>query len=315
MSGNGFLYVSTRTVTPNRRFEYWRSLHSLIDIDVPKGGPRTGFRADLLRYISQDATHFGHASNDDTVTRFANSNSEFVLFSATVSGSVEISTKGGFSRVATSASGLVVVDSICRLETRSRGHEHIYLTLPRTEAPKRVIAAMQDGVCFLQNRGIVSILISHLMQIAKENELLSSEAAAAAIGTAKDLALASLELVRSGGQRMPFDRHDHAVWIAAHRFVDLHLADSGLTAEKIALALNCSRAHLYRVFSQHGETIGQVIRAARLERASTLMIANPHWPIDKIAALCGFENTSAFIRMFRRELGISPATYRDSVRS
>ena len=314
MSDNGFLHDSTRSLPVNRRFDYWRSLHSLIDMDVPKGEPRTGFRADLLHYLGEDATRFGHASNDDTVTRFANSNEEFVLFSVTVSGSVELRTKHGFSHVATSASGLVIVDSTCRLETRSRGHEHIYLSLPRDKVPERITAAMNDGVCILKNQGIVGILISHLTQIAKENERLSSEAAAAVIRAAKDLALASLELVHSADQTMQFDRHDHAVWIAAHRFIDLHLADSSLTAERMATALNCSRAHLYRVFSQRGKTIGQVIRAARLERASSLMTANPSWPIDKIAACCGFANSSAFIRMFRRQLGISPAMFRDAAR-
>lgn len=315
MSGNGFLYHSTRLLPVNRRFEYWRSLHNLIDIDVPKGNQRIGFQADLLHYVGEDATRFGHAANDDTVTRFANSNEEFVLFSVTVSGSVGLRTRNGLSRIATSASGLVIIDSTCRLETRSRGHEHIYLTLPRTEVPEQAIAAMKEGACFLQGHGIAGILISHLTQIARENERLSSEAAAAAIRAAKELALASLEFVHSADQAVEANRHDHAVWTAARRFINLHVADANLTAERIAIALNCSRAHLYRVFAEREETIGQVIRAARLERASTLMIANPGWPIDKIAALCGFANASAFSRMFRRQRGISPAMFRDAARS
>lgn len=317
MSDNGFIRVSTRSLPARRRFDYWRSFHYLIDIDVPKGNERTGFSADLLHYAGEDATSFGHVSNDDTVTRFANSNEEFVLLSLTVSGSIELTTKDGASCVVTPASGLVVVDSTRHLETRSRGHEHVYLTLPRAAVPERTmtgIGATRDGVCFLPKGGITGILTSHMMQIAKENERLSPGGAAAAVKAARDLALASLELAHSPAGVMQSDRHDHALRIAAHRFIALHLADRGLTAERIAAALGCSRAHLYRVFARQGEPIGQVIRAARLERASDLIAANPGWPVERIAALCGFANASAFIRMFRRERGITPSALRDAGR-
>lgn len=91
----------TRWLPARRRFDYRRSFHHLIDIDVPKDNERAGFNADLLRYAGEDATSFGQVSNDDAVTRFASSNEEFVLLSLTVSGSIELTTREGASRVVT----------------------------------------------------------------------------------------------------------------------------------------------------------------------------------------------------------------------
>lgn len=268
MTDNGFVQLSTRRLPVKKRFDYWRSLHNLIDIDVPKGACRTGFRADLLHYLSADGTRLGHASNDDTVGRFSNANEDFFLFSVTMSGSVELTTKDGLSRLVTPASGLVVIDSTHQMETRSSRYEHIYLTVPRAQVPQQSVAALNEGAYFLHNCGMARILTSHMIQIVKEHDQLSPQAALTVVGAARDLALALLDFLRSAGQGLQHDHPDHAVWMAARRFIDLHLADATMTAEKIALSLNCSRAHLYRVFAQRGEKIGHVVRAARLERAS-----------------------------------------------
>src|SRR5690606_16826856 len=139
---------------------------ALVDIDVPEGKDRAGFKADLLHYAGDGATRFGHATNDDTVARFGNSTQEFFLFSLTISGSVELRTENDGCGLVTSASGLAVADSSRQLESRSRGHEHIYLTVPRAEIPERIamkIAKRDNGLCMLPKAGIVSVLASHMI--------------------------------------------------------------------------------------------------------------------------------------------------------
>ncbi|MGB3500395.1 MAG: AraC family transcriptional regulator [Mesorhizobium sp.] len=318
MPANGFIRLSTRSLPKRQRFEYWRDFHHLIDIDTPTDDGRAVFNADLLHYAGADDMSFGHTASGDTVARFTRSNAEFVLLSLTVSGEAELKTSDGAASIVTPASGLVVIDSARHVETRTRSHEHVYLTIPRAEIPSQIMADIADtsqGVCVLRNTGITNILTSHMLQIAQECERLSADAAAVAVRAARDLALASLNSAGSQDNTMLSGQDDHAIFIAAQRFISLHLSETNLTAERIAMALDCSRAHLYRVFAGRGEPIGQVIRTARLDRAARVIAANPGWPIDRVAALCGFANVSAFIRMFRRHQGITPAMFRDETRN
>ena len=104
-------------------------------------------------------------------------------------------------------------------------------------------------------------------------------------------------------------RHREAV-----EYVNRHLADPDLSAERIAEALFVSRRRLYQLFDD-GEGISGRIRRMRVDRAKELL-ADPtraSYGIGEVAKMCGFVNAAHFSRTFRRIVGSTPREYRDSI--
>jgi AraC-like DNA-binding protein len=96
------------------------------------------------------------------------------------------------------------------------------------------------------------------------------------------------------------------------RFVDGHLSDPELGPEEIAAAADISVRHLHRLFSSAGRTLGNCIRAQRLEQCRN-DLANPTLrgkTITEIAFFWGFSDSAHFSRSFRRHFGICPRTFR-----
>lgn len=60
---------------------------------------------------------------------------------------------------------------------------------------------------------------------------------------------------------------------------------------------------------QTGRTFSQILLQARMDRAR-LLLANTSLPIERVASMVGYPDTSNFYRTFRREQGASPRQYR-----
>jgi AraC-like DNA-binding protein len=124
------------------------------------------------------------------------------------------------------------------------------------------------------------------------------------------------ELVLRSALREQLHRADTA---AARRreavtYVNAHLADPELSAERVADALFISRRRLYQLFDD-GEGISGRIRRLRIERAKELL-ADPTRSMQGIGELsrqCGFTNSAHFSRTFRKIVGQTPREYRAGV--
>ncbi|SEG52972.1 AraC family transcriptional regulator, arabinose operon regulatory protein [Actinacidiphila yanglinensis] len=98
------------------------------------------------------------------------------------------------------------------------------------------------------------------------------------------------------------------------RVLDLITADPAapLRVDRLAreVALSSSRlAHLFR--AETGDSIGNVVLAARLRRAATLL-ETTGLPVGRIAAEVGFASPYYFSRQFRHRFGMPPTTYRSA---
>jgi AraC-like DNA-binding protein len=91
-------------------------------------------------------------------------------------------------------------------------------------------------------------------------------------------------------------------------FLRRNLADPRLDAATVARACHVSRRTLYRVVG--GEGIAAQLRRMRIERATTILLADPERPIGSVAFACGFDSESGFHRAFRAATGRSPGEYR-----
>jgi AraC family transcriptional regulator len=91
--------------------------------------------------------------------------------------------------------------------------------------------------------------------------------------------------------------------------IDQHL-DRPVGNRALAKACGLSEHHFIRTF--HRE-IGQSPTQYRLERRiaeAARLLATSDRPIDEIASRCGFSDRFYFTRMFSRQMGLGPATYR-----
>jgi AraC-like DNA-binding protein len=84
----------------------------------------------------------------------------------------------------------------------------------------------------------------------------------------------------------------------------IHIAD-------LASAHNVSARTVHRAFATTGDTMTSVVRRRRVAAARD-DIVHTELTMTAIAHRCGFYDPSHFAREFRRQFGVSPASYRDS---
>jgi AraC family transcriptional regulator len=103
----------------------------------------------------------------------------------------------------------------------------------------------------------------------------------------------------------------------------LHIARDYLDANflrqvslgEIAGAAGVHRVHLSREFRRYfSTTVGEYLRRKRIEHACRL-VSTTQITLAEIAMTCGFSDQSHFSATFRRQIGITPARYRQSAQT
>jgi AraC family transcriptional regulator len=93
------------------------------------------------------------------------------------------------------------------------------------------------------------------------------------------------------------------------RYIVAHL-DEPLDLRDLADHACLSRFHFHRIFQALvGETVGELVRRLRLERAAT-HLRTSQTPITELAFEAGYATHEAFIRAFRAAFGYTPSTLR-----
>lgn len=308
-SGNGFQHISTESLRQGDRFDYWGSFFPRIDLKLT--GSR--FAGQALLCADAQGAIFGYCVNAGVVAGRTRGDSDFIMIGATLAGSARVRRGHDAALDATSTSGIGICDASQPLTTLSQDHAHVYIALPRAVVIGGLdedVGILREGPLSLPRVGLTRSLHEHLRMMARDASHLDAAATQLAMQIATDLALGVLASEQA--TRMPAAPRDHAdeFYARALRFIHLHHADPSLVASTIAYDLGCSRAHLYRVFAQRGQSVGDVIRSIRIEHATTLLKARPGIPLARIAVLCGYASVNGLSRAFARERGASPARFR-----
>ena len=88
-----------------------------------------------------------------------------------------------------------------------------------------------------------------------------------------------------------------------------------LTLATLARAAQLSPFHFHRLFRDRtGMTPHEFVIQQRIERAQRLLLASPKKSVAKVAAEVGCADQSHLCRLFKRRLGVTPATFRKSAR-
>ena len=89
--------------------------------------------------------------------------------------------------------------------------------------------------------------------------------------------------------------------------VEARLADSDLSVDDLAAAMNLSRVQLYRkVKSISGSSPIELLRTARLNRGYQLLLTTGK-NVSEVAYDVGFTAPSYFTKCFKEEFGVSPS--------
>ena len=88
-----------------------------------------------------------------------------------------------------------------------------------------------------------------------------------------------------------------------------------LSLAEIAGAAGVHRVHLSREFRRYfSTTVGEFLRRKRVEHACHL-VSTTNIPLSEIAMTCGFSDQSHFSATFRRQIGLTPARFRQMAQS
>ncbi len=110
-------------------------------------------------------------------------------------------------------------------------------------------------------------------------------------------------------EMLDYAENDDAIAVRVLRYIDREYARGSLS--EAAAELHYDVAWLSRqIKRQTGKTFTQLMQEKRLAQAAFLL-KNTDRRIDDIAIAVGYENSSFFHRIFKREYGISPKHYRD----
>ena len=98
--------------------------------------------------------------------------------------------------------------------------------------------------------------------------------------------------------------------IKIERYIDEHLG------EKIGLNEICnefflSKNAVYRLFhDEFHATVNDFIITKRIKRAQELLRLQPEYNVTQISSICGFSDYNYFIRLFKKQVGITPLQFR-----
>ena len=82
-----------------------------------------------------------------------------------------------------------------------------------------------------------------------------------------------------------------------------------MTLESVAKASYLSVNQLCRLFSEHcGTTVAKYITSKRITEAKKMLAAGKS--VTEVAMLCGFGDYSGFIRVFKKNVGVTPGKYK-----
>lgn len=103
--------------------------------------------------------------------------------------------------------------------------------------------------------------------------------------------------------------HDGDVLSAVRRYIEEHYADD-ITVGKLAGRFGLTPNYLSAIFKRkYGMGIVQLLTGIRIRRARTLL-AETELPVQDVAESCGYADAAYFAKVFLKQEGCTPASYR-----
>jgi AraC-like DNA-binding protein len=169
----------------------------------------------------------------------------------------------------------------------------------RPSSPRRAAARRHT-------RPFFPVFRSHLVQLTATADQLAGDYAVAKAGTVTTDLMRALLTTAAGDDPRPEPPEARISRVLA--YVREHLRDRGLSAERIARAVNISPRHLYTLCRAADISLEQWIiqRGLELARAQLATLAGQVRTIAATAHASGFTDPAHFSRRFRQAYGLTP---------
>jgi AraC-like DNA-binding protein len=303
--------LSTDGVAVRERFDYWRDVVlRRTRPEMPE--PGHPFRARLRRVVLAEVELIEHASDSVISGRSAGrtrfDGGDDIAIELIRSGTSNLTHNGQHKL---RAGDLTLVDYERPFQTILTRHRACGVVLSRRQV-REVLGNDLSALAGhrFPSRGLPSVLRAHMTATLDEAPHMTPQERIIATNAVAEMALAILQAGRFGVADP--EQFGEGLYRAARAVIDRACADPELTPERIALAIGCSRATLYRLFARRDESVAAVVWQARLERAYRMLSSAEGIavPIGDIAMLCGFTDLPTFSRMFKRRYGMTPSDAR-----
>jgi AraC-like DNA-binding protein len=161
--------------------------------------------------------------------------------------------------------------------------------------------------------GALRLLSGYLDLLLHGSGFASAELQASAASHVHDLVALAIGATRDAAHAAS-GRGARAARLAAIRADILaNLSQVRLSPGLIARRHAVSERYIHLLFEDTGETFGEFVTAARLDRARALLTETPQLKIADIAHRAGYGEITTFNRAFRRRFGQTPSDLRGTV--
>lgn len=226
---------------------------------------------------------------------------------------VQLYTHGGFDGTAgelpirVAPGDICVFDLVDTIATRTSAFANISVLVPRGALRGGIEdLSLLHGMVIDGTTPLAAMLGDHLRSVATHIGALRDQETAYAAAATQSLIAATLAACAIG-RTPPRAVGAHASPLRrACDYIDAHIGDPTLEVDRIAQALGCSRAALFRIFAgEHG--VVRYVRRRRLDGAARDLADPIHVRrIGEIARRWGFSSDTVFSRAFRDTFGVSP---------
>jgi AraC-like DNA-binding protein len=312
VAAGSLISFSTDALPAFQRKDYWHSeVLRRLDTTDKQDNPAP-FKAQLIRLPGSGAELLRHSSSSlfaqrDAARCRADGCDDICIdfIAASVRSSID---HAGARQL--KAGDMMVIDLALPTHMQRAKHQVISLFIARNIVQAAIGDARALAGRMLAPVGVAAMLRSHMHTTMEQAHAMSPAQRVMAIQMAREMALSILQTESHDDNAA--DEFAAGFYQAAKIFIGRKCTDPDLTPERVASAIGCSRAGLYRAFLKHGQSVAAAIWTARVEHANALLMSPAciSMPISEIAFRSGFTDHSTFNRLFKRTYGLAPGEKR-----
>ncbi len=98
----------------------------------------------------------------------------------------------------------------------------------------------------------------------------------------------------------------------AIHYIEAHYSEK-ISLKQLAHVCNVSESYFSRLFPKnYGKNVTQYIGDIRISKAK-LLLSNPEMTVNYVARICGYDDSSYFIKCFKKANGVTPQEYRKAL--
>jgi AraC-like DNA-binding protein len=309
-NGLPFTHFNALDVPPRERFERWQQrLSDTFQLTLPAGASSENLEARTWVWMVGGVMLSPRTCGAHTLTRtprtVRTTQLDHYKLHLRVGGTGRSQLDAGERRIAVGANRFVLTDMSRPEQMSADSGSTIAMFIPRAALDALLPRAL-DLHGFAPQNACSVMLANHLCALVQQMpSMTAGEIAGVRNATLHLLAASLAPSVQTLGLAQP--AIEDTLRRQVCRFIELHLNDPDLSADRLCTSFNISRSTLYRTFEPLSG-VAAYIKECRLNRIHALLVApRPRRYVARVAEDHGFKSATHFSRAFRAQFGYSPS--------